>query len=33
MAEVSNDGYYFSALSLRVKVKDEEVFDDEILSS
>ena len=33
MTEASNDGYYFSALSLRVKVKGKEVFDDEILSS
>lgn len=32
-ADMGGSGYYFSALSLRVKVKDEEVFDDEILSS
>jgi len=33
MADAGNGGYYFSVLSLRVKVKDEEVFNDEILSS
>lgn len=33
MADAGNGGYYFSVLSLRVKVKDEEVFNGEILSS
>ncbi|MCQ9340840.1 hypothetical protein NQ028_06740 [Corynebacterium phoceense] len=32
-ANAGISGYYFSILSLRVKVKGEEVFDDEILSS
>lgn len=32
-ANAGNGGYYFSVLSLRVKVKDEEVFNNEIISS